>query len=196
VQRPHIVQESKISACHCCSSSMPRLPGQRRAPNQRRQRAGLAQVGAAKRFELVDRRVLRVARGHVEVAGLGAQAAAHAASRCSAAVTPNSRDEAAHGGVDARLVGQGALLVEAGGFCCGNSSAHSLTPRWLKRMPVACRARRRTGRRASACRTGTRSGRRDAQHVQRQHGLVARAQMRRRHQAGDATGRKVNSQEM
>lgn len=104
--------------------------------HQRRQRAGLAQVGAAKRFELVDRRVLGVTGGDIEVAGVSAQAAAHARLQVQRGGDADLGHEGVHGKIGARFLGW------LNGFFVSDSGAHTFTPRWLKRMPVAPREKK------------------------------------------------------
>ena len=68
---------------------------------------------AAQRLELVDRRVLRLAGRGVEVAGLGAQAAAHAGVEVQRPGGAQVAQKAAHRRGDARVVAELALRVEA-----------------------------------------------------------------------------------
>ncbi len=103
--------------------------------HQRCERAGLALVGAAEQLQLVDRRVLRLAGGDVEVAGLGAHPTAHAGLHVKRGRDAELANEAAHGSLHALGVALRALAVEGG----GGRGRHTSTPRWLKRIPVAPR---------------------------------------------------------
>jgi hypothetical protein len=114
-----------------------RLLDQAERAHQRRKGAGLTQVGAPEGLELEHRRVLGIARGDVELASLGAQPTTPARLHVQRGRETEIGREAAHRGIDARFVARLTLAVERG--CARGRSAHSRTPRWLKRMPVAAR---------------------------------------------------------
>ena len=95
----------------------------------------MAMIGLLEGPELVDRRVDRIAGRHIEVAGVGAHAAAHAGFEMGGGDRAELVDEAAHRGVATVRLAHVALGVvgNAGGGCLGGHSAAPLCP---KRIPV------------------------------------------------------------
>ena len=104
-------------------------------PVDRRERTGMTVIGLLERPQLVDRRVAGIAGRHVEMAGVGAHAAAHARFQMRGGDRPELVDEAPHRRVATVRVAHIALGVvgNAGGGCLGG---HSAAPRCPMRMPV------------------------------------------------------------
>ncbi len=114
-------------------------------PVDRRERAGVAVIGLLEGPQLVNRRVGRVLRRHIEVAGVGAHAAAHAGLEMRRGDRAELVDEAVHRGVAPIHVAHVALDV-VGDARGGRLGGHMAAPLCPMRTPVM--ARENTNRKA------------------------------------------------